>query len=228
MTASRLALKIGKNVLAKQWEELAQKVQSSFNTRFWNSKLECCFDCVDDGGIDESIRPNQVFAVSLPNAVLAPERHKAVIQRVIEELLTPKGLRSLGRREAGYQGRYNGNVVSRDRAQHQGSVYPWLLGPLATAYLKTFGRNEETTGKVLQWIGPCLEYMESDGLGQICELFDGDAPHSANGACASALGAAEMLRTYACEVLGIPMLRTSTPPMPPATPAPRVATSTRK
>ena len=208
MTASRLASKLGESAAAREWEELAQKVRVSFNRRFWNAKLDCCFDVVGDDGPDASMRPNQIFAISLPHPVLSPERYKAVIGRVMEVLLTSKGLRSLGRHEAGYRGNYAGNVVSRDGAQHQGSVYPWLLGPLATAYLRAHGRTQETTAKVLQWIEPCLEYMDGDGLGQMCELFDGDAPHASRGAIASALGAAEMLRTYVRDVLGIAMLRT--------------------
>jgi len=226
-SAAELASRLGKNVLAKQWNDLAETVQASFNLRFWNSQFACCFDVVDDGAAaDSSIRPNQIFAVSLRHAVLAPERQKNVIQRVIDDLLTPRGVRTLGRREANYQGQYAGNVVARDRAQHQGSVYSWLLGPLATAYLKVHGRTDETTAKVMQWIAPCLEHMEGDGLGYLCELFDGDAPHSARGAPASALAAAEILRTYACEVLRVPMLRT--PAFPTPMPEPHVAASTRK
>jgi predicted glycogen debranching enzyme len=215
MTAGRLASKLGETAAARKWEELAQKVRASFNHRFWNADLNCCFDVVTDDGVDASIRPNQIFAISLPHAVLAAERHKAVIGRITEELLTPNGLRSLARREPGYRGHYAGNVVSRDGAQHQGSVYPWLLGPLAMAYLKTHGRSQDTTAKILQWIEPSLEYMEGEGLGQLCELFDGDSPHAPRGAIASALGAAEMLRTYVRDVLGISMLRTKPRPIPP-------------
>jgi predicted glycogen debranching enzyme len=229
MTASRLASKLGKSAAAREWEELAQKVRASFNDRFWHAKLDCCFDVVGEDGADASLRPNQIFAISLPHAVLSPDRHKAVIGRITEELLTPMGLRSLGRHEAGYRGTYAGNVVSRDGAQHQGSVYPWLLGPLATAYLKAYGRSQDTTAKVLQWIEPSLEYMDGDGLGQMCELFDGDSPHTARGAIASALGAAEMLRTYVREVLGVAMLRTKPRPiLPPAGIAQPVAPTTVK
>ena len=206
MTASRLAGKIGKPALAEQWEESAQMVKETFNRRFWNPKLDCCYDLVDDGFNDSSLRPNQIFAISLPFAVLSPERQRPVMTRVIDELLTPMGVRSLSRRDAGYQGKYAGNVVSRDRAQHEGSVYPWLLGPLARAYQKSSGVSSQTTEKIAQWIEPCLHYMEGDGLGQICELFSGDTPQTTGGAIASALGTAELLRTYARDVLGIKMI----------------------
>lgn len=226
VTASRLATRLGIDAPISQWEELAAKVQSSFNARFWNPQLDCCLDVIDDESTDASLRPNQIFAMSLPHAVLAADRHAAVLQRVIDELLTPHGVRTLGRREPGYQGKYTGDVVSRDRAQHQGSAYPWLLGPLATAYVKNRGRSPETTATIMQWIAPCLEYMEGDGLGQICELFDGNEPQSPRGAVASALGAAEMLRTYAREVLGTPVLRPKHRPIPPPRESrPHVATS---
>ncbi len=138
-TGAAMALRLSRGELAREWEGLAQKVQSSFNKKFWNSERNCCFDVVDDGGSDASLRPNQILAISLPNPVLAPERCKHVVQVVVDELLTPMGVRSLARGEAAYMGHYGGNTVSRDRAQHQGSVYPWLLGPLAIAYVRTFG-----------------------------------------------------------------------------------------
>jgi predicted glycogen debranching enzyme len=228
MTGSRLAARLGENTAARQWDDLAQKVRASFNRRFWNPRMECCFDVIDDDAADASLRPNQIFSISLPHPVLATERHKPVIHRVMEELLTPKGLRTLGRREPGYQGKYVGNVVARDEAQHQGSVYPWLLGPMAIAYLKTHGRSNETISRVQQWIEPSLEYMEGDGMGQMCELFDGDSPHAPRGAIASALGAAEMLRTYVREVLGISMLRRKPRPIPPPPAVAPLAASTRK
>jgi len=117
------------------------------------------------------------------------------------------GLRTLSRRDATYVGHYGGNVVSRDRAQHQGTVYPWLLGPLAIAYVRTFGRNSDSISKISQWLEPCLKYMSCSGLGQLCELCDGDAPHTGRGAIASALSVAEVLRCYSQDVLGIAAAR---------------------
>jgi predicted glycogen debranching enzyme len=205
-TASRLAAKLGKTSLSMKWEEMAKRVFGSFNERFWNAHAECCYDVLDGQNADASIRPNQIFAISLTHAVLAPERHKAVIRKVIDELLTPLGVRSLARGDPAFQGKYEGNIVSRDKAMHQGSTYTWLLGPLASAYLKVHGRGEETVGRVLGWLHPCLEYMAGDGMGQICEIFDGSAPKDGRGAPASALGAAELLRAYANEVLGMATL----------------------
>jgi predicted glycogen debranching enzyme len=209
MTGSKLASKLGKTALGQKWEQLALQVQAAFNRRFWNSKLNCCHDVIDGDKADASIRPNQLFALSLPYAVLAQPHHEPVIQKVIDELLTPLGLRSLARSDPAYQGHYGGNIVSRDRALHQGSVYPWLLGPLVCAYVKLHGRSEETTATISRWLQPCLDYMATDGMGQICEIFDGESPKDARGAVASALGAAELLRAYAQDVLGISTLRRS-------------------
>lgn len=207
VTAARLAAKLGKTGPASKWDELAKKVQASFNQRFWNAKLNCCYDVVDGEKVDPSVRPNQIFAVSLPNAVLVQDRHEAVIQKVIDELLTPMGVRSLARSDPAFQGYYGGNIVARDKALHQGSVYPWLLGPLVSAYIKVHGRSEDTAATVSVWVEGCLGYMADEGMGQICEIFDGEAPKAGRGAPASALGAAELLRVYAQDVLGISTLQ---------------------
>jgi predicted glycogen debranching enzyme len=225
--AASLATVLKKETLAREWEELAQRVYAAFNRRFWNSELKCCYDVLDDNGFDASIRPNQIFAISLRHPVLAPERFGTAIQTVVEELLTPMGLRTLPARDPAYHGRYAGNVVARDRAQHQGSVYPWLLGPLASAYVRAFGPSDETTARIAGWLEPCLQYIQGDGLGQICELFDGDEPQSPRGATASALSIAEILRCYAQDILGITTARASRP-LPQALPKHPVATSTRK
>lgn len=227
-TASALASRLGKGNLAQEWEALAQKTQASFNRKFWNAELSCCYDVVEDHGVDPSIRPNQILAISLPYPVLAAQHNEAVVRLVLNELLTPMGVRTLSRRDPAYQGRYGGNVVSRDRAQHQGSVFPWLLGPLATAYVRTVGRNDDSVTKIHQWLEPCLRYISGDGVGQLCELCDGDAPHAARGAIASALSVAEILRCYSNEVLGIATVRPKTRPISVSAPAKPVATSTPK
>ncbi len=212
--AANIAERLQKRAVATELDVLAQKARTSFNASFWNEKANCCFDCLNDNGNDASIRSNQIFAVSLPHAILDPSRHEALVRTVITELLTPVGLRTLSRNDPAYQGRYSGSVVSRDRAQHQGTVYPWLLGPLASAEARVHGRDAQTIARIRQWIQPCLEHMNGDGMGQIGELFDGDAPQHPGGALASALSVAEILRCYAQEVLGIG---------PHANPKPRIA-----
>jgi hypothetical protein len=139
-TAAVLASHLGNKTAAQELESLAKNVQASFNQRFWNPNVSGCFDIAENDQQDSSIRPNQLLAISLPYPVLSADRHVAVIELVLRELRTPMGVRSLSPRDPAYQAQYTGNVLSRDRAQHQGSVYPWLIGPLATAFLRAFGR----------------------------------------------------------------------------------------
>ena len=222
--AVTLSERYGRDHHAGGLAQLAENIQRSFNQRFWNQKEGCCFDVIDDHGQDPSVRPNQLLAVSLPFAVLDLDRHEPVLRRVKGELLTPVGVRTLSPSEPGYQGRYEGGVVSRDRAHHNGSAFPWLLGPYVTGMLRLRGRNEQTRRQAHDLIRPCIEFLMGDGLGQLCELFDGDVPHAPGGAIASAASVGEVLRCYAEDVLGLepqPSTPQSVPvckPMKPRTP----------
>lgn len=211
--ASSFATRLGNAATAGQLMELADSVQSAFNRQFWNASQNCCFDLIDQTP-DASIRPNQILAISLPHPVLAAEHHKLLIQTVLGELLTPMGIRTLSPRDPAYQGRYGGNIIYRDRARHQGCAFPWMLGHLSTAYLRAYGRSTATVARVRSWLEGCLEYLRGDGVGQLRELFDGDAPHNPGGAIASAISVAEILRCYAQDVLGIP----ATAPIPSSPP----------
>ena len=197
---------------------LADRTKLAFNRDFWNAQAGCCYDVVMDNGVDASIRPNQLLAISLPHAVLATERHASVLEVVGRHLLTPMGVRTLGPDDAAYQGRYGGDVVARDRAYHQGAAYPWLLGAYVSAMLRVRGRSGHVRVEALRYIRGCLGHLTADGCGQLCELFDGDAPQRGNGAIASVRSVGEILRTYVEDVLN------ETPEMPkPETkvPAPR-------
>ena len=199
--AAQLCERFGDARRSEELATLAARVKASFNRRFWNEDEHCCYDVVEDHGPDPSVRPNQLLAISLPFAVLGIERHAEVIARCKEELLTPYGLRTLSPKHHSYQGRYAGNVVSRDRAYHQGSVYPWLLGAWIGANLRVSGRGDLARAHAMNWLRPCLDYIRNAGHGQLCELFDGDAPHRAGGAIASALSVGELLRTYVEDIL---------------------------
>ncbi len=143
------------------------------------------------------IRPNQIFAVSLPHSPLDTEQQRAVVAVVRDRLLTPMGLRTLDPADPGYIGRYEGDMFQRDRAYHNGTVWPWLIGPYADALLTTGAPREE----VLAVIEPLLEYLRCPGLGQLPEIFDGDdtpdAPRRADGCPAQAWSVAEVLRVLA-------------------------------
>jgi glycogen debranching enzyme len=183
----------------------AEATRDAFNQRFWNAESDCCFDVVDDQSADAAIRPNQLFAISLPFAVLSIDHHQSVLDVIREHLLTPFGLRTLSPEHAHYTGRYGGGVVARDRAYHQGTVFPWLLGPYVTALAKVRGRGQAVRDEAGGLIKGCIDYMTNDGLGQLCELFDGDVPHQPGGVRASARSVAEILRCYAEEVLDLPL-----------------------
>jgi glycogen debranching enzyme len=146
-----------------------------------------------------------------------------VIDIVVNELLTPMGLRTLSPRDPAYQGRYRGNVISRDKAYHQGSAYPWLLGPLVTAIVRVRGRSEPVLSLAKRILTPPIDHIAIDGMGLICELFDGDLPQRPGGALTCAPAAGELLRAWAEDVLAIapPRRRPTSGPTPGA---PAVAT----
>ena len=200
--AADLCERFDRKVWAAEMLRLAESIHHAFDRRFWNELAGCCFDVVTDRGADPSIRPNQIFAASLPYSVLSMHRHAAVVQKVREMLLTPMGVRTLAPSDPSYQGHYRGDVVQRDRAYHQGSAYPWLLAALADATVKTQHRSHASRSDARELLEGCLRHLKTTGLGQLPELFDGDAPHRPGGAIASARSVGEVLRAYVEDVLG--------------------------
>ncbi len=196
----------------------ARTTKTSFNAVFWNESAGCCFDVVDELGRDPSIRPNQLLAIALPFPVLAKELHQPVLDKVREHLLTPVGVRTLSPADPAYQGHYGGNVIARDRAYHNGSVYPSLLGWYICGLMRTIGRTEGSTATVHQLLKASLDRIVETG--QLCELFDGNAPHTPGGAITSARAVGEVLRCYVEELLGINARPGQ--PTPSESPSPRV------
>ncbi|MDB5172896.1 MAG: putative glycogen debranching enzyme [Phycisphaerales bacterium] len=201
--AAELSERYGSHDRAAELASFARGIKDAFNRRFWNESLGCCYDVVEDLGMDPSVRPNQLFAISLPFAALSLERHSRLLNKVRDELLTPVGMRTLSPRESAYVGRHEGNVVSRDRALNGGSAQPWLLGPYVSAVLRVRGRGEPARAEALAALEGCLAYMLNEGLGQLCELFDGDAPHRPGGATACAAAVGQILRAYTEDVLDL-------------------------
>ena len=179
----------------RHYREMADRARECFNRVFWNESAACLFDVVANDTSDGSIRPNQIFAVSLRHRMLPLEKEKSVVATVQKHLLTPYGLRSLAPSDPNYRGRYEGNVRSRDAAYHQGTVWPWLMGPFVTAYLNVSGRSARSEKQVGEWMGEFRRYIDDAGVGQIPEVFDGDAPHRAGGCIAQAWSVAVILRT---------------------------------
>ena len=174
--------------------ELADRANESFNAQFWNKSSMCLYDVVDGKFNDGGIRPNQIFAVSLSHSMLSSDRARDVVQTVRRELLTPFGLRTLSPRDPRYRGRYEGGVRERDSAYHMGTVWPWLMGPFLTAYLKTNGSNPDARQLAEGWFQQCCQPMFSGALGQIPEIADGDPPHELRGCFAQAWSVGELLR----------------------------------
>jgi predicted glycogen debranching enzyme len=174
---------------------MADRVKASFAPLFWNESAGCLYDLVNGSERDASIRPNQIFAVSLEQGMLSSTQAKSVVSVVEQHLLTPYGLRSLSPRDPQYRGRYEGNVFDRDSAYHQGTVWPWLIGPFITAYLNVHGRSGSARQHVARWVEPFRSFIAKEGLGQIPEVFDGDAPHRPGGCYAQAWSVAELLRS---------------------------------
>jgi predicted glycogen debranching enzyme len=193
-TMEDLGQRFGDETNATHWQELADTARSRFTELFWNESTSCLFDVVSGNGRDGSIRPNQVLAVSLHHSMLPVEKAKRVVAAVERELLTPYGLRSLAPSDKQYRGRYEGDPYTRDSAYHQGTVWPWLMGPFLTAYLKVNGRSAKARKQAEQWLSELRRFMLDEGVGQIPEVFDGDAPHRAGGCLAQAWSVAELLR----------------------------------
>ena len=145
---------------------------------------------------DKKIRPNQIFAVSLPHPLLPSGRAQAVVQVVKETLLTPYGLRSLAPDDPDYRPAYRGNGYERDSAYHQGTVWAWLIGPFMDAYLNAFGESEENCRYLKSLFEGFQQHLSEAMLGSISEIFDAEAPHAPKGCAAQAWSVAEVLRSY--------------------------------
>jgi predicted glycogen debranching enzyme len=194
---SRLASVFGEAAACVRYTALADRARERFLQIFWNDAAGCLYDVIaDDSAPDASIRPNQIFAVSLPHPLLTGEQAMHVVDVVEWELLTPYGLRTLSPRDPKYRGRYEGDPRSRDSAYHQGTVWPWLLGPFLTSYVKVHEGTEEARRRADHFLDPLRAHLLDAGLGQISEVFDGDAPHRPGGCFAQAWSVAEVLRTY--------------------------------
>jgi predicted glycogen debranching enzyme len=175
----------------KRYVAMADLAKLSFNALFWNDADQCLFDVVENGDRDRSIRPNQIFAVSLPFSMLNADRAKMVVDKVEAELLTPVGLRSLSPKDPKYIPIYIGTPFERDSAYHQGTVWAWLIGPFVDAYRKVYPNPEARVAEML--IG-FQAHLTNAGIGQISEIFDADPPHAPRGCPAQAWSVAEVLR----------------------------------
>ncbi|HLB74508.1 MAG TPA: amylo-alpha-1,6-glucosidase [Sedimentisphaerales bacterium] len=183
---------------ANRYRTMGEQAAESFRSLFWNDRLRCLNDCIlPDGSVDSSLRPNQIFAVSLPYSPLTCDQQKGVVAVVAAELLTPFGLRTLSRRDERYKGVYTGAPRQRDEAYHQGTVWAFLMGPFIEAYLKVNGFSKKSRKTAAEFIAPLLQHLTADAcLASISEIFDGEAPHTPRGCIAQAWSVAELLRAH--------------------------------
>ncbi|HVQ56912.1 MAG TPA: amylo-alpha-1,6-glucosidase, partial [Pyrinomonadaceae bacterium] len=188
------AMRFGHSEDASRFAAMADLAKLSFNAVFWNESAHCLFDVVGNGERDASIRPNQIFAVSLGHAILETERMKNVVDKVEAELLTPMGLRSLSPHDPAYVPYYRGSPFERDSAYHQGTVWAWLIGPFVDAYRKVYPERED---RIQEFLAPLAGHLNEAGVGQISEIFDAEPPHAPRGCTAQAWSVAEVLRASA-------------------------------
>jgi predicted glycogen debranching enzyme len=198
---AEFSMLVGQYSLKSDCLKLAEKVQASFVEKFWNENLECLYDVVGFNVPDASVRPNQLFALSLPFSLLPKEKEERIFKIIASKLYTPLGLRTLAPDDKNYKGSYQGDRWLRDGAYHQGTVWPWLLGPFMTALVKLKG--EKGRQMVLELLSPIFSHLQDAGIGFISEIFWGDFPHYPVGCIAQAWSVAEVLRAYVEEGLGI-------------------------
>jgi glycogen debranching enzyme len=174
--------------------------RTAFAARFWNESRGALYDVVDAGHVsganDGTLRPNMLFAVGgLPLPLLGGDRAHRVVETAERELLTPLGPRSLARGEPGYVPHYGGGVRERDGAYHQGTVWPWLIGPFVEAWLRVRGNSAAARAEARErFVAPLLAHLEQAGLGHVSEIADAEPPHTPNGCPFQAWSVGELLR----------------------------------
>lgn len=187
---------------ASAYRARANQVKESFNAKFWDSANQCLFDVVDGGEPDDHIRPNQIYAVSLPFSLLPEEQEKAVVALVEKELFVGCGLRSLAPDHPDYHGIYCGALAKRDAAYHQGTAWGFLLGGFFSAYMKVNHHSSSAAANAVRMLEPVRKHLSDSGcIGSISEIFDGDAPHNPRGCYAQAWSVGEVLRCYCEDIL---------------------------
>jgi len=182
-----------------RWREPFEHGRKSFRQRFWHGD-GFLYDVVDAdhqaGKLDSSFRPNQIFAVGgLPLALVEGDQSRRIVDAVEQQLWTPLGLRSLAPRESSYTPHYQGGVRERDGAYHQGTVWPWLIGPFVEAWVRVRGGDAAVKRQAREkFLTPLMEHLNGAGLGHVSEIADADAPHTPRGCPFQAWSLAELLR----------------------------------
>lgn len=182
------------NEYDSKYKELSIKVKESFNKKFWNEDKNCLFDVVDEN--DDKIRPNQVWAVSLPFSLLERQKEKAIVNTVYKHLYNTYGMRSLSFMDENYKSKYIGKLINRDLAYHMGTTWGFLIGPFITAYCKVNDYSESTIEKAKEMCLVFEDHMRDGCINGIAEIFDGEFPSTSRGCYTQAWSVAEVLRAY--------------------------------
>ena len=185
----------------EEYASLASHAKESFLKEFWNEEAGCLYDVVDGNNKDASIRPNQIYAVSLPNTMLDEEKAKQVVSVVKEKLFAESGLRSLAPEDEQYHPIYCGSLPKRDAAYHQGTSWGYLLGGFYSAFMRVNNYSAEAAKEANAMLNGTRKHLYEGGIGSISEIFDGDAPHTCRGCYAQAWSVGEILRCYTQDIL---------------------------
>lgn len=192
-----LDAKLNYSDLAKHYKHIADKVLEVYQDTFWNEETGCLFDVVDGPNRDQAIRPNQIYAVSLPFELLDSDTECKVVRKVYECLYAEYGLRSLSCNHPDYHGEYRGALMKRDLAYHQGTAWGFLLGGFISAYAKVYATEPDLQTKIDKLFDPIRYHLsEQNCIGGICEIFEGDDPHLGRGCYTQAWSTGEILRAY--------------------------------
>ncbi|OGR83683.1 MAG: hypothetical protein A2902_03450 [Elusimicrobia bacterium RIFCSPLOWO2_01_FULL_64_13] len=185
------------------WGDLARKVRESFNLYFWNSQVNYLFDHIEGNMREGSIRPNALYAVSLPYEVLETDKFRPVVDQAWSALYTSLGLRTLSPKEPHFHAVHAGDERSRAASMHNGTVMSFLIGPFLTAFMKAYGRDAANRERAVHFLRPIMMHVADAGVGTISEMFDGDPPHTPRGGIADARAVGEILRVMQEEGLEI-------------------------
>ena len=182
-----------------EYIKLSEKVRESFNNRFWNEEKSCLYDVVDEN--DDKIRPNQIWAVSLPFSVLDREKEKMIVNTVHKHLYATYGLRSLSFMDKDYKKKYIGKLFDRDCAYHMGTTWGFLIGAFITAYCKVNDYSKESIEKANYMCNVFEDTMRDGCINGIAEIFDGDFASTGRGCYSQAWSVAEVLGAYTQDVM---------------------------
>ena len=175
------------------WLRMAEQAEASFHRRFWFASGGYLYDVIDgERGDDPTLRPNQIFSLSLRFPILRPERWRAIVDIVSDKLLTPFGLRTLTPDHPHYKATYSGDLRARDAAYHQGTVWPWLIGHYLDARLRVYKDKVEAR----RLLSAFADHLHDAGIGTISEIFDAEPPYRPRGCIAQAWSVAEVLRAH--------------------------------